>query len=636
LPVSAIVRPAVSSSGGVVVVKGKADGVTDDSAAFAAAITATGAGGAVYVPAGTYIIQGLAVTQAGLTIYGPGVLKVKAATKAMGIRVTAANVTIGPGLTIDGQRSTQTGVTGATTDWDLIRVEDTSGVTVVGNTLLNSAGSGVAIYRCADCEVSDNQITNLRDNGIVVGGLGADRNRILRNVINQTSVQNGIFLTASPASTPTTNYIYDNTIADNTVLSYGDTGIESGIHTVRTVISGNRIKVTKNSGILIRDSLNCWVHDNDLLIDTGAANDAISIVPQTELASYDSGARVQRNHVQGPASPRSCIYVGQAGALIENNILERTTAIATDGSDLTGRGVCLGSVAATVRGNTIRGFYRGVDCNYAATAGLALTRLIVENNDISTVFYGVSLFSVSSTSSRITGNRVVGYYGRHILLTSAVGNTSTELSTNWGDPLALGGTVANLGTVTVGYPDSLRAETGNPVANLLTVGEETFPRTALTATTLTTNSGTLRLSYFTARKTETVTQVRILSGGTSAAATPTLVKFGLYSIADTGDGTLVASTASDTALLNAPTARFTKSFSSSYTKSAGQRYAVAVLVVTTVTAPSLSGVGSANSAEFAEDPRVSAVLTSQTDLPSSFTAGSLAASGSWFYAALLP
>jgi hypothetical protein len=173
-------------------------------------------------------------------------------------------------------------------------------------------------------------------------------------------------------------------------------------------------------------------------------------------------------------------------------------------------------------------------------------------------------------------------------------------------------------------------------ANLLTTGEETFPRDFIAALTLGTNTGTLRLSYLTARKSETTTQIRVLSGSTSAAATPTLVRIGLFSIAGNGDGTLVAATTSDTALFAAANTRYTKSWASSYAKVAGQRYAVGILVVTSATAPSLAGVGAGNSPALADDPRLTASIASQTDLPASFTAAALAVSGTRFYAALLP
>jgi hypothetical protein len=173
-------------------------------------------------------------------------------------------------------------------------------------------------------------------------------------------------------------------------------------------------------------------------------------------------------------------------------------------------------------------------------------------------------------------------------------------------------------------------------ANLLTTGEELYPRDTISAAACPTGTGTMRLSYFTARKSETTTQIRVISGSTAAAATPTLVRIGLFTIDASDGGTLVASTVSDTALFAATNTAYTRSWSSSYAKTAGARYAVGVLVVTGAAAPTLAGVNFSAAAEGGIAPRISANVSSQTDLPASFVAGSLASSGSRFYAVVLP
>jgi len=172
----------------------------------------------------------------------------------------------------------------------------------------------------------------------------------------------------------------------------------------------------------------------------------------------------------------------------------------------------------------------------------------------------------------------------------------------------------------------------------LATGEATFPVTMAASNALTTVSQSLRLSFFTARKTETTTQVRVYSGGTAAGATPTLVRFGLYTVDGSDNGTLVASIANDTTIFAAANTAYTRSWSSSYAKVAGQRYALAILVVTAATAPTLPGlsVGTGVINETALVPRIIGTLTGQTDLPSSFTAASLVASGQRYYAAVLP
>jgi hypothetical protein len=173
-------------------------------------------------------------------------------------------------------------------------------------------------------------------------------------------------------------------------------------------------------------------------------------------------------------------------------------------------------------------------------------------------------------------------------------------------------------------------------ASLLTSGEETMLRDCIASSGVSATTGNLRLSYFQARKTETTTQVRISTGGTAAAATPTLCRIGLYSIAASGDGTLVASTVNDTTLFAAVNTAYLRSWSSSYAKSAGLWYALGVLVVSGAATPTFLGTTAVTPSELAISPRLTGNIGSQADLPSSFTAGSLTTTGSRIYAAILP
>lgn len=182
-------------------------------------------------------------------------------------------------------------------------------------------------------------------------------------------------------------------------------------------------------------------------------------------------------------------------------------------------------------------------------------------------------------------------------------------------------------------------DVGDAGPDALTTGEETFPRSFAASNIVPSTSGSLRLSFFTAKKTETTTQVRVYSGGTAAGATPTLCRIGLWTV-DSSDNSvsLVASTANDTALFAATNTAYTKSWSSSYAKVAGQRYALGILVVTGAAGPTYPGliVGIGFTAEMAVAPRLTGTLTSQTDLPSSFTSAGLTTSVNRYYAAILP
>jgi hypothetical protein len=178
------------------------------------------------------------------------------------------------------------------------------------------------------------------------------------------------------------------------------------------------------------------------------------------------------------------------------------------------------------------------------------------------------------------------------------------------------------------------ATTGSPITGPLDAGEETFSRFSRVDSFSLTNQR-LQLTYFTARKSETTTQGKVICGGV-AAATPTLIRYGLYLIAANGDGTLVASTPSDTTLLAATNAAYPKAWSTPYAKVAGQRYAFGVLSVA-ATAGSLTGiVTSGFTAELAVAPRLTAHLPGQADLPASFTDAGLTNTPNPFYAAVLP
>lgn len=165
-------------------------------------------------------------------------------------------------------------------------------------------------------------------------------------------------------------------------------------------------------------------------------------------------------------------------------------------------------------------------------------------------------------------------------------------------------------------------------------GEETVDRRVVNSSSIgLAASGALRLTYWTARKSETVNQVRIRTGGTAAAATPTLCRIGVYEEAGSGDLALVASIANDTTLFAAGSTVYTRNFSAPWQKRRGTRYAMGLLVVSAAVLPTfygISGITAGNgldSAELAATPRLNGNLSSQTDLPSSITTGSVAASG---------
>lgn len=168
----------------------------------------------------------------------------------------------------------------------------------------------------------------------------------------------------------------------------------------------------------------------------------------------------------------------------------------------------------------------------------------------------------------------------------------------------------------------------------LSAGESTMPRGNITGSGVSA-AGTMTLAYFTARKTESVTQIRSITAAQAQVA-PTLSRLAVYSVDDAGNLLLVASTSSDTALWAATNTAYTSTFSASWNKIRGRRYAVGMLTVGASTAPSFIGTVAIPAAEAFLNPRLSAKVTGLTDLPSTVLAANLSATGVISYSALLP
>lgn len=175
---------------------------------------------------------------------------------------------------------------------------------------------------------------------------------------------------------------------------------------------------------------------------------------------------------------------------------------------------------------------------------------------------------------------------------------------------------------------------GNAIA-----GVESFPRWACgTFTVGLGSSGTVRFVYWTQAVNRTISNLVTASGGTAAAATPTLCRMGLYTVAANGVLTLVARSASDTGMYASTQQEYPKAldtaggYPASYTLVAGQRYAGAVLVVSGATMPTLTGCAGLT-AILSRTPKIAAAKTGETDLAASYTDASLVSSGSLFYMA---
>lgn len=189
----------------------------------------------------------------------------------------------------------------------------------------------------------------------------------------------------------------------------------------------------------------------------------------------------------------------------------------------------------------------------------------------------------------------------------------------------------------VGTTAGTAAEGNDPrLVRWLDSGEESLDRLVVSSAAIPLTSQSLRLSFFTARKTEAISSLRVVSGTTAAGATPTLVRFGVYSVDGSGNLALVASTPNDTTLLAGASTPYTKALSAVFNKVAGTRYAVAVLVVTAATAPTVAGLLSTVAGELGRSPRICGVVTGQADLPANIVNANITDSTSDVYTALIP
>jgi hypothetical protein len=154
------------------------------------------------------------------------------------------------------------------------------------------------------------------------------------------------------------------------------------------------------------------------------------------------------------------------------------------------------------------------------------------------------------------------------------------------------------------------------------LGEYVRPRTEWNESTASLGDGVIELTYFRATKTETVSSVSMWTSGTAQSGATT-VKMAVYELDLSLNLTRVGVTANSTGLFVASNTKYTGTLSSSFTKTAGQLYAVGVLVVGG-TKPTLVAVqphtSATQAAEFGQDRKLAGRITGQTDMSASYTA----------------
>ena len=164
----------------------------------------------------------------------------------------------------------------------------------------------------------------------------------------------------------------------------------------------------------------------------------------------------------------------------------------------------------------------------------------------------------------------------------------------------------------------------SPAEKDLNRGYGTLSReAALFCDGLAATTGHLLLNFFTPDRDLTLSKVRLNSTAT-VSATPTIVRVGLYKVTANGlGGTLVASTPNDTTIGGTANTTITKNLSVAYEVTAGQTYAMGLLVLAG-TMPTFA----ARTVFFdtlADLPRLKGLLTGLSDLGASYLNSSFVA-----------
>lgn len=358
---------------------------------------------------------------------GGGMVK-KAGTTGRMLNITADGVEV-YGMVLDASTSNQPG-SGPSND--IIQFSYCTNVKIEYNVLtgsLEQGGGGIANYGGGAALIAFNTVTNVRDNSIFAGGPGIDGTRILFNRVEGCATQNNIFITASPGSVPVPNvFVYDIIIHGNYCRNSGDTNIEAGIHTVRTIVTGNNCMTATNPAILMRDSTYFRIADNIIQATGERYLDMISVVPASESEKWECFGTIMGNTLIGRPQ-RSGIYVGQSRVKVSKNYISRfAQGEAPTAAGLYGAGIITAGPVdyVEISDNEISGFTIGIQCNFGDMSNLTHLGLRIINNQISYADIGINFrLCVADRSQLIKGNTFTA-----IRTVALKGDASTILPTS--------------------------------------------------------------------------------------------------------------------------------------------------------------------------------------------------------------
>lgn len=397
----------------------------------------------------------------------------------------------------------------------------------------------------------------------------------------------------------------------------GLANVDNTADTAKPVSTAQQTALNAKAGILTVTAVKTTTYTagpNELVQCNAAAGGFTITLPPASTAGQT--VIVKRTEFGG-----NSITVARAGTdVIGTGAATSVSIVTTEGQQFVsdGAGVWMISHSSqSLTGLDVRYAQRGNNLSDLASVSTARTNL------------GLGTAAVTNTGTG-AGNTILGNDSR--LTDARTPNThATSHGSGGSDPVTVAQSqvtdlTANLAAKLASSDADVSFTRLSEPGDILTVGQ-VVPRRSRLMSAVSQVSGTLVLTYFYADRSETISTLTVWTRNIAAAATPTLCRMGLYSVAGNGDLTLVASTPNDTALFGAVDTAYPKALSTPVAITRGTQYATALLVVTAATAPNFHGYQYLSTSPINTIVRLSPPMvgrvTSQTDLPSSVSAGSI-------------